>query len=298
MTKRAPSPPSTAAGHRKVLVDLLRKNADQHQMWTVWADFVEMAAIAISNRVDLRASEQREARYLAIAGRYKPEQLERFGQALGALALALDDEPSDVLGEAFMALELGSKWAGQFFTPFSLCRLMAAVQVDDLAEVIQRRGHVTANDPAVGAGATLIALAVELRDRGINYQQKLHVTGQDVDARAAHMAYVQLSLLHVPAIVIVGDTLRSPGQGAHWYTPAHVLGGWSRRLRGERHVVDALHELAAAVAGGADGATETAPAAPPATADATVTMTASGQLEMAWAVPAAAAMRRGRRRAA
>jgi len=43
------------------------------------------------------------------------------------------------------------------------------------------------------------------------------------------MAYVQLSLLHVPAVVIHGDTLLLEEYG-HWHTPAHMLGGWRYRL--------------------------------------------------------------------
>ena len=46
-----------------------------------------------------------------------------------------------------------------------------------------------------------------MQDAEINYQQHLHVTAVDVDSRAAHMAYVQLALLNVPAVVIVGNTL-------------------------------------------------------------------------------------------
>jgi len=43
------------------------------------------------------------------------------------------------------------------------------------------------------------------------------------------MAYVQLSLLHVPAVVIHGDMLLLEEYG-HWHTPAHILGGWRYRL--------------------------------------------------------------------
>lgn len=250
MSARARKPkaeaPVTAAGARKDLVRLLRANEHQHQLWTIWSDFVEMAALAISNAVDLPQRDPREARYLDIAKRYTREQLDNFGRALGALTCALEKEPSDVLGSVFMELELGSKWAGQFFTPFALCRLMAALQVDDeLRAKIASQGYVTANDPAVGGGAMPIALAVELLEAGINYQHHLHVTAQDIDERAAHMAFVQLSLLHVPAIIVVGDTLRMECR-AVWYTPAHILGGWSQRLRGQMPISDLVAAIAAA----------------------------------------------------
>lgn len=233
---------------RRELVKLLTANTGEHQLWTVWSDFVEMSALAIANSADLAQRDKREERYLSIVKRYTPEQAARFGEALGALVVALEHEPSDVLGATFMELELGSKWAGQFFTPFALCRAMAALQVDDaLKATIAQRGFVTANDPAVGAGATLIAFAIELLEAGINPQQHLHVTAQDIDERAVHMAYVQLSLLGIPGVVVVGDTLRMEYR-AVWYTPAHIVGGWSRRLRNGVDVIGDLPALIAAVA--------------------------------------------------
>jgi hypothetical protein len=259
VTKAAAHQVVDVACARRDLVKLLRANSHEHQLWQVWSDFVELSAIAISNSADLGQRDRREARYLEIIKRYKPEPAARFGQALGALVVALDHEPSDVLGSTFMELELGSKWAGQFFTPFALCRAMAQLQVDeDLKEKVARQGFVTANDPAVGAGATLIAFAMALLEAGINYQRHLHVTAQDIDERAAHMAYVQLSLLGIPGIVVVGDTLRMESR-AVWFTPAHILGGWSRRLRGGVDVVSDLPALVAAAAKLDAPANESAP---------------------------------------
>ena len=47
------------------------------------------------------------------------------------------------------------------------------------------------------------------------------------------MAYVQLSLAHVPAIIVHGNSL-SMQEWGHWFTPAHIVGGWDRRLRAHR----------------------------------------------------------------
>ncbi|MCQ9372281.1 hypothetical protein NQ024_13740, partial [Corynebacterium sp. 35RC1] len=44
-----------------------------------------------------------------------------------------------------------------------------------------------------------------------------------------HMTYVQLALLHIPAVVILGNSLMLEEREV-WYTPAHVLGGWNRKL--------------------------------------------------------------------
>jgi hypothetical protein len=44
------------------------------------------------------------------------------------------------------------------------------------------------------------------------------------------MAYAQLTLMHIPAVVVHGNTL-SLEESDHWYTPAHILGGWNWKLR-------------------------------------------------------------------
>lgn len=227
----ATRPVMTPDGHRRDLMRLLRENQGRFDLWTVWRDFVEMSATAISNAVDLRQREGREAQYMAIVKKYTPEQVNRFAQALAALTMAMETAGfADVLGATFMELELGNKWAGQFFTPYEVCRLMARCNMGrDPAPLIAQHGFITVCDPAVGAGALPIAMAEAMHDAGHNYQRCMHVTAQDVDARAAHMAYIQLSLLHVPAVVIVGNTLAMECR-EQWFTPAHVLGGWTQRL--------------------------------------------------------------------
>lgn len=217
---------------KRSIAQHIRRVTDRHDLWSVWSDFVEMSAIAVSNGVDLVHRAEREARYMAIVDKYsrsEPQAVARFAEAFGALVVEFEGGIDDVLGRTFMDFELGSKWAGQFFTPFSICRMMAELQVGDMPALVAERGFVTASDPAVGAGAMPLALCAAMHDAGINYQNHLHVTAQDIDERAAHMAYIQLALVGVPATVIVGDTLRMETR-AVWYTPAHVMGGWSMRL--------------------------------------------------------------------
>lgn len=231
----------------KELVKLFERLAYRHDKWKVFADFCELASIAWSNRVDPTHYEKREARYLAIVKAYNRPEVELFPQALSRLILALEEDMTDVLGRVFHALELHNKYAGQFFTPDTVCRMMAAMTVGDgvdIKERIARRGFVTAMEPAVGSGAMVIALAKAMLDADINYQQHLHVTAVDKDAKCAHMAYVQFSLLHIPAVIIHGDTLKLE-EYDHWYTPAHVLGGWAQKVRQTR-MLDRIKELLAA----------------------------------------------------
>jgi hypothetical protein len=68
-----------------------------------------------------------------------------------------------------------------------------------------------------------------LKEEGINYQQQLHVTAIDLDLLAVHMAYVHCTLLHIPAIIVHGDTLRAKTYSV-WRTFAHVMGFWDAKL--------------------------------------------------------------------
>lgn len=221
--------------HRKNLIKLIEANGHRHGHWQVFSDFVEMAAISISNAVDLARHAGREARYLEIVRKYEREEVERFPRMLGELVAELECAPADVLGSVFMEMDLGSKWHGQFFTPYHLCRLMAGMMVDDhMRGLIDARGFIRANEPACGGGAMVIALAEEMYAAKINYQQHLHVVAQDLDLKAVHMAYVQLSLLHIPAVVIHGNTLALE-ERSHWLTPAHIMGGWEWKLAAAEH---------------------------------------------------------------
>ncbi|CAM5590000.1 N-6 DNA methylase [Rhodanobacter lindaniclasticus] len=221
-----------ADDHRKALVKLLQANAYQHHMHDVFRDFVEMAACALANAIDPVGYDAREAQYMRIIGKYDAEESCRFAQALGALTGAMADEPGDVLGDVFGELEQGNAARGQFFTPASICQLLARLTLppEHARALIAQRGFFTVQEPACGAGAMVIALALHLREHGINYQQHLHVTAIDVDARAAHMAYVQFALLGIPAVVVIGNSITLE-QREVWHTPAHILGWWDNKLR-------------------------------------------------------------------
>ena len=139
----------------------------------------------------------------------------------------------NILGAAFHALEPHNKARGQFFTPYATCRVMALTLVGSKEEIggtIVRRGFLIAHEPAVSSGAMIVALADALRDAGFNYQRSLHVTAVDIDRRGAHMGYIQISLPHIPATLLVGDSLAMRFH-EEWHTPGHVMGSWNAKLR-------------------------------------------------------------------
>lgn len=223
---------SAAVDPRRSIAKRIEQLAYRHNTWNVFSDFLELSAISISNAVDPVQRETREARYLDVVKRYTPEELAAFPEMLSDLVEALEGGFDDVLGRLFHDLELHSKYKGQFFSPYPLCRMMAEVTLGDNGAV-RERGYVTIMEPACGSGAMLIAAADVLKAGGVNYQQQMHATAIDVDEKCVHMAYLQLSLLGVPAVVIHGNSLALE-ERSHWRTPMHMLGGWTWRLRRAR----------------------------------------------------------------
>ncbi|WP_165909772.1 N-6 DNA methylase [Variovorax guangxiensis] len=231
--------------HKKELTSLLRDNARRHRLSTVFSDFVELGALAVSNKVDKLQYDKREARYLEIVGRYEREEVERFPIMFGLLADWLACGFSDCLGDLFMSLELGDNFKGQFFTPYSVSSLMAALTIGDATSEVERKGFITFNEPACGSAGMLIACAEALTAQQLDHTRHMHAIAIDIDATAVHMAYLQLSLLGVPAIVIHGNALTLKEYG-HWVTPMHVLGGWDCRLRRAEALRQAVELLSAA----------------------------------------------------
>jgi len=117
----------------------------------------------------------------------------------------LDDEPRDVLGEIFMD-GMGSEAGGQFFTPFDLSILMADIATDWQNDT----GIYTLNEPSCGSGGGIIAGALALHKKGVNFQRYLRVVAQDLDWNCVYMCYVQLSFMGISAIVVQGNILTEP----------------------------------------------------------------------------------------
>ena len=212
---------------KKEFISLLTQNAETHDKWQVFCDFVELAAIAISNQYDFIHHDEREERYLNLAGTYTRPEMDRFCSMFSCVFTSsrlTEDDPKDFLGEIYHELELHNKWKGQFFTPMPLCSLMAEFQMEDAEKTLNEKTYLTINDPCSGSGALLLGYAAALKRHKIDYQTKMLAVATDIDLKCVHMAYIQLSLYGIPAVVIHGNTL-TVEEWAHWFTPAMCLAG-------------------------------------------------------------------------
>ena len=130
----------------------------RRRAWDVWRDYILLHACSISNVLDKDNYDQREKRYLKIIHQYSKDEQAIFPELAAYTTMALDqNQEQDFLGKMFMRLDLGNRSAGQFFTPYHVCELMAEVVATNALEKIEQYGYISINDPCCGAGATLIA---------------------------------------------------------------------------------------------------------------------------------------------
>lgn len=228
--------------YQREFIKLFDSMCGKHSRYEVWQDFVLLTAIEISNTVDEAHREERNKTYQTVIGKYTENEREPFAAMLAQIVMGIEANPDqDFLGDLYMNLGLGNSHAGQFFTPYSVCKMMAKVTCSDISDKVDAKGWVGVNDPACGAGATLIAFANHCREVGVNYQRSCLFVAQDIDYTVACMCYIQLSLLGCPGYVVVGNTLSNPGtsydgrgllpvdDGNVWYTPLFFTDIWYLR---------------------------------------------------------------------
>lgn len=229
----------------KELVKALRSISYSHAIYEVFQDWLAVSAIAISNAVDWRQQKRREEVYLEIIHKYTKAEQEKLAEAFAELVLALQHEqsmhgPTDILGQVFHALELHSKYKGQFFTPPHVCELMGMMTLngDNLTQAIEKKGYITVCEPCIGSGGMILGAAKAMANQKLNYQTQMLVTGIDIDIKCVQMAYLQLSLLGIPAVIIHGNSLTDE-EWSRWYTPAYIIGLWSVKEK-EAQIEDIL----------------------------------------------------------
>ena len=213
------------------LLKLLDKRLYKVDAHTFLSDVFECGAIALSNRFDLTQAKEREKKYMQIIEKYDKSlrilMSQIFTMIFSLLTQQIDPGVgfNDYLGEFYMKSETSNNKAGQFFTPFHLSKACAAVCIDhDLVEQYKREDKIiTMNEPSCGAGGMILA-AVDIlyNQHHFNYSRNLVVECSDIDSRCVHMAYLQLGLAGIPAVIYQRDTL-SMKTWQRWETPAYIM---------------------------------------------------------------------------
>ena len=196
--------------HQKNFLKIFNSLTGKHSRWEIWEDFVTLTAIEISNSTDKVNAPERTKMYQTIVSKYSAKEREGMAEMLGEVIMGMEQNPDqDFLGSLYMMCELGNDHAGQFFTPYDVCRCMAEITFDPKLHP-DMEGFISVSDPACGAGATLLAFLNVCKRRNICYHNKVLVIAQDIDFIVGLMCYIQCSFMGCAGYVVIGDTLVNP----------------------------------------------------------------------------------------
>lgn len=173
------------------LTKALEKLSRKQSINQVFDDFLKMVICAYSIG-------RMEDEYNRIAKNYDPDEIPLFGSALTELIMEHErtnnrSEWVDVVGTTFEQINSASSASrmGQFFTPVSLCRMMAEMTQDGKTE-----GSV--NDPTCGSSRNLIAHAQLHPNNRFNFWY----VGSDLDERCVNMSVINFIMFGMKGVVI------------------------------------------------------------------------------------------------
>lgn len=196
---------------KKKIIKAIEQMSGRYAPYNIFSDWIQLCALAIQNSVHLvhdKIWQDREQLYIDTARKYSAKEMDMFAQMFVWLGDALTEEFSDVLGSIYMETGMGSKYTGQFFTPFHLSELCARMNID--MDQVGKYNRLFLNEPSCGGGGMVIAACKVLHEAGFDFQRHLDVVAQDLDWKGVYMTYLQLSLIGCRAVVVQGDTLMEP----------------------------------------------------------------------------------------
>ena len=218
----------TARTFETAFKDLCYLNS-QMRMAEVFDLWLEMCALAFRNQAcKLRGNDtewkENEDRYLKIVSEIGGKKgADLAAEALSIFGESMLENPCDFLGQFYMNNEMGNERAGQFFTPYSVSKMLSGITVEEAKEKISRFSSfevLSINDPTCGAGGMLVAAADHLFFEADPVSvDKVFLVGQDIDRRCFYMTYMQLCAIGCMGLVVLGNTLNNT-RNRVWETPA------------------------------------------------------------------------------
>lgn len=212
----------------KEFISKLQNLDSSKRIFSVFEDFLTLSTCSLAQTIC--RSDEIEQKYLETINKYTKEQAEEFSKLLALLVMGLEEKYQDFLGQVYMQLNLGNSAKGQFFTPYHLSQFMSEINFIDIEEKLKTQDFITLSDPCCGSSGMIIAFAETMKNKGYNYQRQLFVEVIDIDEICFMMSYIQLSLLGIPARVMLGDSLAWKFSKV-LYTPFYYLSGFEWKLK-------------------------------------------------------------------
>lgn len=232
--------------HQKNFLKLFNSLTGKHSRWEIWEDFVTLTAIEISNSTDKVNAPERTKTYQTIISKYSSKEREGMAEMLGEVIMGMEQNPDqDFLGSLYMMCELGNSHAGQFFTPYDVCRCMAEITFDPKLHP-DMEGFISVSDPACGAGATLLAFLNVCKRRNICYHNKVLVIAQDIDFIVGLMFNAYDTEPEKILLAVAFDATDGIHEG-YWSTEWNGPTGASKFVHRKNDDLDSTYELLTAL---------------------------------------------------
>ena len=121
------------------------------------------------------------------------------------------------LYEQMFLLKSKASANGQFFTPDSLCRLMADITDAEVEEKVSHIGPVIVNDPACGSARTLLAHFMDKTREDHALAGMYYYEAADIDLPTCKMAACNMMIHGLQGKVVCQDQLSLPTPTAIFY---------------------------------------------------------------------------------
>lgn len=180
----------------KILEPLSRNKSSKIEVFT---DFVRVSACAL-------AAWAREEEYFAVQKTYKDEHMQLMSKAFASMVQEMEDKPfTDILWPNYTEVASGAsiKQRGEFYTPDTICELMAKITMDT-ESIIENNQPITMSEPTCWSGGIILKVAQELAptpERNKSFVDLLRVTASDINPVACDMTFINTTLWGIPARV-------------------------------------------------------------------------------------------------
>ncbi len=214
--------------HREHVTDPLDDITQQTggSPYQVFSDWIDMAVASFS--CDEDAYQKPLDRYRT-DGRNEEtvrELATLHANALGRLVLAMEETREDILGSVYEHYGLTSEHFAQYFTPGSVSRAMAQMNLpdpDSLREVTPEDPLVIGDISGCGSGRLVVDSARRLRD--IVPEAPAVYLGYDKDPICAKMAVLNFVLNEMTGYILLGDALKLDARRAWFISTAQLVRG-------------------------------------------------------------------------
>lgn len=234
--------------HENEIMKLMQSKFSRFPIFDVFRDFVSWVTLSLRQPIELKNAESIENRMQELCQKYNEKERYTMAEMYALLVEAMEyavhlGEYTDILSHIFQGLEIHSKNAGQFFTPWSVAYASAkiAFRAEDTRRKIEEQGYVTAYEPTVGGGTMILALAQAMQEAGFSPQKELLIYTTDIDYRCACMSYIHTSLYCLPGVIQHGNELTQEVFG-RWFTPVYVFDLWTFKDKFARKKRDGTDE--------------------------------------------------------